>query len=150
MATTARNFFSATEKESIKNAIRQAELKTSGEIRVHVENRCKGDVLNRASYLFGIIGMHKTQQRNGVLFYLAIAAHKFAIIGDVGINVLVPADFWDSTKKIMLEHFSTGAFAEGLIKGITMAGEQLKSHFPYQKEDVNELSDDISFGKGNK
>jgi uncharacterized membrane protein len=150
MATTARNFFSVTEKESIKNAISQAELKTSGEIRLHVENRCKGDVLNRASYLFGVMGMHKTQQRNGVLFYLAITDRKFAIIGDVGINVLVPADFWDSTKKIMLEHFSTGAFTEGLIKGITMAGEQLKTHFPHQKEDVNELSDDISFGKGYK
>jgi uncharacterized membrane protein len=147
MAITARYFFSHAEKDAIKHAIQQAELKTSGEIRVHIENTCSGNVLDRASYLFGKIGMHKTHLRNGVLFYLAVLDHKFAIIGDAGINAVVHVDFWDNAKKVMLQHFNSNAFAEGLIKGITMAGEQLKTHFPYKSDDVNELSDDLSFGE---
>ncbi len=85
--------------------------------------------------------------RNGVLFYLAIEDRKFAILGDAGINARVPSDFWDATKELMVEKFKLGLMAEGLIAGILMAGEQLKSHFPYQQDDVNELSDEISFGK---
>ena len=147
MGKPARYFFSKAEKEAIGQAIRLAERETSGEIRVHVENKCGENVLDRASYLFGKIGMHRTHQRNGVLFYLAVNDRKFAIIGDVGINTVVPADFWDHTKEVMQSCFVRNAFTEGLIKGITMAGEQLKTRFPYKSNDVNELSDDISFGK---
>jgi uncharacterized membrane protein len=90
--------------------------------------------------------MHKTEQRNGVLFYLAIKDRKFAILGDGGINAVTPDDFWDRIKEKMLSLFTEGRFAEGLREGILMAGEQLKKHFPYEKGDVNELSDEISFG----
>jgi len=144
---SVENFFSKEEKKQITDAIAAAELNTSGEIRLHVEGKCKIDVLDRAAYVFEKLEMNKTAQRNGVLFYLAIYDHKFAILGDGGINQLVPENFWDEIKKTMLGYFKEGKFAEGLSKGILMAGEQLKANFPYQKEDVNELSDEISFEK---
>ena len=144
---SVENFFSKEEKKQITDAIAAAELNTSGEIRLHVEGSCKIDVLDRAAYVFGKLNMHETAQRNGVLFYLAVKDRKFAILGDAGINQVVPDTFWDEIKETMLGFFKDGKFADGVSKGILMAGEQLKSNFPYQKDDVNELSDDISFEK---
>jgi len=144
---SVENFFSKEEKKQITDAIAEAELNTSGEIRLHMEGNCKIDVLDRAAYIFEKLNMHKTEQRNGVLFYLAVHDRKFAIIGDAGINKLVPTDFWDVIKETMLTYFKEGKFTEGLTKGILMAGEQLKANFPYQKEDENELSNEISFDK---
>ncbi len=141
------NFFSKEEKEKITNAIKEAELNTSGEIRLHVEGSCKDDVLDCAAYWFEKLNMHKTELRNGVLFYLAVNDHKFAILGDGGINAKVPENFWEEIKSHMLSKFKEGLFADGVSEGIIMAGEQLKAHFPYQKDDVNELSDEISFGE---
>lgn len=143
----AANFFTKEQKVQIRDAIARAELNTSGEIRLHVDNRCKIDVLDCAAGWFEKLKMHKTEQRNGVLFYLAVKDHKFAIIGDAGINAVTPDNFWDNIKEEVLAHFREDQFAEGLIRGIDMAGEQLKAHFPYQSDDQNELPDDISFGK---
>jgi uncharacterized membrane protein len=142
----AVNFFTKQEKEEIKAAVKEAELSTSGEIRVHIDNHCKEDVMDRAAWWFAKLDMHKTEQRNGVLFYLAVKDHKFAILGDAGINAVTPDEFWDHIKEKMLDHFSPGDFVRGLQEGILMAGQALKEHFPYQEGDVNELSDDISFG----
>lgn len=142
-----QKYFTAENKLQIANAIRVAELNTSGEIRIHIEKYCKGDALDQAAYVFGKLEMHKTQLRNGVLFYLAIEDHKFAILGDAGINQKVPGDFWERTKETVLSKFKEGNITEGLTSGILMAGEQLKEHFPYVKGDKNELSNDISFGK---
>lgn len=142
---SARTFFTSDEKDDIKMAIQNAELNTSGEIRVHIENTCEGDVMDRASYVFGKLKMHQTKLRNGVLIYLAVRNRKFAIIGDSGINTVVGNDFWDKAKQAMLLNFRENQFAAGLIDAITMAGEQLKKNFPYQTDDVNELPDDISF-----
>ena len=142
----AINFFSKEEKELIKSAVQEAELNTSGEIRVHIDNHCREDVMDRAAWWFKKLEMQKTEQRNGVLFYLAVKEQKFAILGDVGINTITQDDFWGSIKEKMLANFKEGNFATGLQEGILMAGEQLKEHFPHQDDDVNELSDDISFG----
>ena len=131
----------------LKEVIVQAELNTSGEIRLHVDNHCKGDVLDCAAAWFARLKMQKTEKRNGVLFYIAVKDHQFAIIGDAGINAVTPDDFWDNIKEEMLLHFKENRFTDGLMKGITMAGEQLKKHFPYQSDDINELSDEISFGR---
>jgi len=144
---SVENFFSEEEKKRITDAIGQAELNTSGEIRLHVEGRCKIDVLDRAAYVFGKLNMRETAQRNGVLFYLAVYDRKFAILGDSGINQVVPDNFWDNIKETMLSFFKEGKFADGLSTGILMAGEQLKANYPYQKDDVNELPDEISFEK---
>jgi len=146
MTKSARNYFSKEEKEDITLAIKNAELDTSGEIRVHIENTCKGDAKDRAAYIFEKLNMHKTELRNGVLFYLAVMNRKFAILGDAGINQRVPKNFWDNIRDTLLNKFRENEFTDGLVEGITMAGKQLKKHFPYQTDDVNELSDDISFG----
>ena len=143
----AKDFFSSIQQERIVAAIKAAELDTSGEIQVHIERACKGDVLDRAADLFAKLKMHKTALRNGVLFYLAYESHQFAILGDKGINHKVPVGFWDDIKEHMAALFREGKFTEGLEEGIRMAGEQLKAHFPYQEGDINELPDDISFGK---
>ena len=142
----ASKFFTPDQKQQIVGAIKNAELDTSGEIRVHIENHCKKEVLDRASAVFASLKMHKTKLRNGVLFYLAIKDQKFAILGDGGINAVIPDDFWDKIKEMMQQKFKEGEFTVGLSSGITMAGEQLKDHFPYQSDDINELDDDISFG----
>ena len=147
MGTTARKFFTKRQKEDIQKAILNAELDTSGEIRVHVESKCNGDVLDRAAYLFKKIGMHKTELRNGVLIYLAVESHKFAIIGDKGINAVVPDDFWDHIKEKMSDQFAKDKFVDGLIDGIITTGKQLKKHFPRHSNDINELPDEISFGR---
>jgi uncharacterized membrane protein len=142
-----QKYFTEENKLQITNAIRAAEMNTSGEIRVHIEKYCKGDVLDRAAYVFEKMEMHKTHLRNGVLFYLAVEDHQFAILGDAGLNQKVPEDFWETTKELVLSKFKDGNLTEGLTSGILMAGEQLKAHFPYLKNDVNELSNEISFGK---
>lgn len=140
-------FFSKEQKETILQAIREAEHNTSGEIRVHIDKHCRGDVLDRAAYVFEKLHMHRTKLRNGVLFYLAVEDRKFAILGDAGINAATPENFWDNIKIMMMASFSEGDFAGGLIRGLSMAGTQLKEHFPFTKDDVNELPDDITFGE---
>lgn len=142
-----QKYFTEENKLQITNAIRVAELNTSGEIRIHIEKLCKGDVLDRAAYIFEKLEMHKTELRNGVLFYVAVEDQKFAILGDAGINQRVSEDFWENAKEVVLSNFKEGKLTLGLTKGILLAGEQLKAHFPYQSDDKNELSDDISFGK---
>ncbi|MEI8203308.1 MAG: TPM domain-containing protein [Bacteroidota bacterium] len=142
---SARKFFTQQQLDDIKMSVQSAELDTSGEIRVHIEEVCKGDVLDRAAFIFQKLGMTKTELRNGVLIYLAIKNRKFAIIGDGGINSKVHEDFWDKCKSIMLNNFRDGLFTEGLCQAVLLAGEQLKQHFPHQKDDVNELPDDVSF-----
>jgi uncharacterized membrane protein len=109
---------------------------------------CSEDVLDRAAKYFHKLDMHKTKHRNGVLIYLATVDRKFAIIGDAGINKVVPADFWDSTKEDMLEHFKLGDLVEGIVTGLQIAGEHLQKYFPHHNGDTNELSDDIAFMDG--
>jgi uncharacterized membrane protein len=143
----ASSFFSKEQQAQILASVKEAELETSGEIRVHIETSLKGDVLDRAAWLFRKLGMDKTAERNGVLFYLAVEDKKFAILGDAGINSKVPANFWDKISEHLGRNFKEGRFTEGLSEGIVMAGDQLKTHFPHKKDDVNELPDDISFDK---
>lgn len=142
---SARMFFSKEEQQKIVSAIKEAELNTSGEIRVHIENRCKGESLERAAEIFYELKMDHTAARNGILFYLAVKDRKFAIIGDEGINRNVEHDFWNDIKDEMTSKFKEGQFTEGLVAGILKCGNKLKQYFPYQKDDVNELSDEISF-----
>ena len=142
-----RDIITPEDEKQIVAAIEEAERNTSGEIRVHIENTCKGEVLDRAAQVFAELQMHKTQLRNGVLFYVALKSHQFAVLGDAGINAVVPKDFWLEIKEHVIAQFKNGNYAEGLREGVLMAGQQLKSHFPYdQKGDTNELRNDISFG----
>lgn len=140
-------FLTPSQQEQVLAAIRSAELVTSGEVRVHIETNClENDVIERAKQVFADLGMHRTDLKNGVLFYLATEDRKFAVLGDKGINERVPDNFWNNVRDTMRAHFKKNEFAEGLSQGIQLAGEQLKMFFPRQANDINELSDDISFG----
>lgn len=139
-------FLTASEERDIVEAIRLAELNTSGEIKVHIEKSANGDATNRALEVFHTLKMDNTKLQNAVLIYVAIEDKNFVIYGDVGINNVVPNNFWDSTKDIMQSHFKTGDFKQGLVEGIQKSGEQLKTYFPYLNLDTNELSNDISKG----
>ncbi|MDQ3072879.1 MAG: TPM domain-containing protein [Bacteroidota bacterium] len=143
----AKALFSHDQVNAIKVAVEAAEQETSGEIRVHIEETTGGkDVMDRAAQVFAILELQHTRQRNGILFYLAVEDHLFAVIGDKGINAVVPAGFWDNIKDYMAAHFREGKFAEGLAGGIHKAGLALAEHFPFHRDDINELSDEISFG----
>lgn len=138
--------FSKSECNVIEQAIAEAELNCSGEIRVHIDKKCDGDVMESAVRVFHRLSMHKTELRNGVLFYIASESRKFAVIGDLGINEKVGKDFWDDISAELERNFREGNFVEGLTKGILRCGEKLKEFFPYQTDDVNELPNTVSFG----
>lgn len=142
----ARQILNDKEDRRIVEAIKQAEMNTSGEIKVHIENHCRGDVETRSLFVFNHLKINETKQRNGVLIYLAVKDHKFAILGDEGINNVVGADFWNDIRDLMVVAFKEGRFADGLEQGIMRCGEKLKTYFPYQTDDINEISDDISYG----
>lgn len=140
------DFLSANEEQEIVAAIRKAERNTSGEIRVHIEASANKDAFKRALEVFHLLKMFNTKQQNAVLIYVAVVDHKFVIYGDDGINNVVPKNFWDSTRNIMQAHFKKGNFKQGIIEGVLKAGEELKSHFPWNINDEDELSNEISKG----
>lgn len=139
-------FLSKEDEQEIVQAIVSAEKNTSGEIRVHIEERSEKAPLDRAQEVFFELHMNETKDRNGVLFYVGISDKKFAIIGDEGIDKVVESDFWDCTKDIVIANFKGGNYKKGLVEGILRAGERLKKYFPYQSDDQNELSNEISKG----
>ena len=145
----AKQFFTEPEQQKIVEAIKNAEQQTSGEIRVHVEPDCKGDAYHRAKDVFEKLGMHATELKNAVLFYIAYKDKKFAILGDKGIHEKVTQHFWDEVKELMRADFKNGKYSDGLCLGIEKTGEKLKTYFPHQIDDTNELSNDISFGEDN-
>lgn len=140
-------FFSAAEESQIIAAIRRAENKTSGEIRVHVEVGAQAPAMAVAKRIFHELEMHKTKDRNGILILLSVDRREFAILGDEGINKVVSEDFWDTERDLMQQHFRRGDFAGGIALAIQQVGAKLKQFFPYQDDDVNELPDEISYGK---
>lgn len=140
------DFLTKEEEQAIVEAIGIAEKATSGEIRVHIEKTTSLAPFERALEVFYNLKMNETKEQNGVLIYLAVEDKTFAICGDKGINDVVNEDFWDKTKNIMANHFKSGNFKQGLIDGILEAGQQLKSYFPHQENDTDELSNEISKG----
>ncbi|GGG56556.1 TPM domain-containing protein [Bizionia arctica] len=140
------DFLTAQEEQDIINAIRVAEKNTSGEIRVHLEKSSKTDVFDRAMEVFHYLKMDNTKEQNGVLIYVAVEDKTFVIYGDKGINDIVGKDFWDDTKDAIQSQFKSGNFKQGLVNGILKAGNALEKHFPWQHNDTNELSNEISKG----
>ncbi len=139
-------FITKEDEKVLVSAIKKAEMGTSAEIKVHIDTYCKGEPLQEALRWFNKLNMSETEARNGVLIYVAFKDRKLAILGDKGIHELVGDDFWDATYELMKSHFSTGDFVGGLEEAIANVSVQLKHYFPYQEDDVNELSDDISYG----
>lgn len=143
--SNAVTILSHKEDRLVVEAIKQAELNTSGEIKVHIENHCRGNVEERSLVVFNRLKLNETKLRNGVLIYLAVKDRMFAILGDEGINKVVGYGFWNDVKDLMQGYFKEGRFAEGLEQGIMRCGEKLKTYFPYQSDDINEIPDDISY-----
>ncbi|MDX1364450.1 TPM domain-containing protein [Arenibacter latericius] len=144
--SACENLLTAIEEQEVVEAIRIAERNTSGEIRVHIENGHGKDPLERAKEVFHLLKMDNTKNDNGVLIYIAAKDHTFAICGGKGIDQVVPENFWDTTKNLIISHFKEKRFKQGLTEGILLAGKELKTHFPWAKDDTNELSDEISKG----
>ena len=142
---SVRDYFTPEERERLTEALKEMELKTSAEIRIHLEKKCPSDPLDRAAYIFGKLGMHKTALRNGILLYVALEDHKFAFIGDVGINAVVPPNFWTDLRQKAQKYFSEGLYTQSLLEVIEETGLYLQKFFPYNKNDINELPDEISF-----
>jgi uncharacterized membrane protein len=139
-------FISPEEEKEVVEAIKEAELNTSGEIRVHIEHICEGDRFDHALEIFEQLEMHKTKLSNGVLIYVSIDDHQLVILGDKGINDVVPKGFWESTKDKIIAEFKKENYKQGLINGILEAGQQLKTYFPSKADNTNELDNDISKG----
>lgn len=142
----AKHFLTEEQEQRIVKAIAKAEKETSAEVRVHIEDHCKADnPLKRAEIIFHRLGMGHTKLQNGVLIYVASEDKKAAVFGGKGIHEQVEPNYWQDVLTLILNHFKEGNFADGLVQGIEEVGRKLKEHFPYQKDDVNELSDDISY-----
>lgn len=141
------NFLDETNKQNIVDAITKAEKGSSAEIRVHLDSTCLGNPITAAIKEFKRLNMQNTKDRNGVLVYVAYKSRKCAIVGDEGINTVVPADFWDECYSVMTSRFKENDFGGGIAASVAKVGEKLKEYFPYQDDDTNELSNEISFGK---
>ena len=145
--STVESFLTPEEEQEIVNAIRTAEKQTSGEIRVHIENYTEiKPVYNRAQEVFHLLKMNNTKAKNGVILYIATNQKKFVVYGDKGINDIVGPNFWNATRDSIQNQFKKGHFKQGIIDGVLQIGEALKAHFPWQTNDENELSDEISKG----
>lgn len=144
---TAEELLSPADLERVRDAVRQAEERTSGEIRVHLDDTIADDVLDHAAFVFEELGMHRTKDRNSVLIYVSVAERRAAVVGDAGINARLPAGYWNETLSVILEQFKADRYAEGLCMGVQRLGEQLRTHFPREADDRNELSDDVSIGR---
>lgn len=142
--TNIEDFLTSQEEEEIVEAIRIAECDTSGEIRVHIERNCDIDVYEHALEVFHILKMDNTKAQNGVLIYVTVDNKSFVILGDQGVNNIVGADFWNSTRDKMAKHFKSGNFKQGLIDGVKEIGKVLSHHFPWKHDDRNELHNTIS------
>jgi uncharacterized membrane protein len=135
------------QEQRIIAAIEAAELVTSGEVRVHLNDTCSGNPLRDAQKQFHKLGMHRTAERNGILFFIALESHKFAVVGDAGIHAMVGQSFWEGIRDHMVPELKEGRWIEALELGIAEAGRALAEHFPHQgRSDRDELSNDVSRG----
>lgn len=146
MVMTRRKLLRLIDSDRIKAAIQKAERRTSGEICVSVSRLFWGDVEKAADKAFGRLGMTRTKDRNGVLFFVVPSRRKFVVLGDQGIHAKVGQTFWRQVADRVSERFREGDFTGGLVKGIEEVGEQLAAHFPYDAaSDVDELTNDVDF-----
>lgn len=143
----AKNFYTEQEQFTIVNTIKAWERETSGEIKVHVENKCKGNPLGKAQIWFDKLKLNETRLKNGVLIYLAVKDQRFAVIGDSGIDDKVDKGFWNTVAFILQEHFKDELYVVGVKEAIKLVGQELKANFPEVENDKNEISDNISFGE---
>lgn len=143
---SAAEFLSRVDRDRVANAIREAESRTSGEVRVHLEDHIEEGLLEHAAFVFEELGMQRTQERNGVLIYVSVADRLVAVIGDKGIHERVPEGYWDSAVAILKQRFAAGEQADGLCEVVRTIGNSLSEFFPSRNDDRNELSNEVSIG----
>lgn len=144
------SFLTKEEEQLVADAIELAEKNTSGEIRIHIDKKCKSDALESAKTVFAKMKMHETAFRNGVIVYIAIDDHKLAIFGDEGIHTKVDDSFWQKEIEILIDYFKKEAYLDGITTVIHEIGDKLSENFPFdQKGDKNELDNEITYGDGN-
>lgn len=139
------DFISPEEGKRITEAIAEAERHTSGEICVHVTPKCSGDMMKKAEQKFNKLGLYKTERRNAVLLFIAYKSRKFAIVGDTGINKVVPADYWHQEKETLAKFLKAQRPADGICEVVRQLGESLSKYFPEEKNDINEISNEVTF-----
>ncbi len=139
------DYLNKKEQVAILQAIRDAENQTSGEIKVHIENRCEKELLKRAESVFHLLLLHETEHKNGILIYIAFQDKKVAILGDTGIDALTPENYWENEVSTLIQQFKQQNFAAGIVQTIQAIGDKLQTFYPIQDNDVNEISDEISF-----
>ncbi|MGZ5442637.1 MAG: TPM domain-containing protein [Thermoanaerobaculia bacterium] len=139
-----KEFLAALDRQQIVEAIGTAERMTSGEIRVHIQPKARGEIRHAAERTFERLGMTKTKERSGVLLFIACEEQRFVILGDSGIDARVPAGFWDEIASRLHDRFQQGDFTAGIVDAIHSAGEELKEYFPRAHDDANELANEIN------
>ncbi|MBL8000792.1 MAG: TPM domain-containing protein [Flavobacteriales bacterium] len=145
-ALNAAELLNEQDLQRVREAVRQAELHTSGELRVHLDDAIAEHVLDHAAFVFEELGMFRTRERNGVLIYVSVADRRMAVIGDAGINAVVPPGFWDGVLNELRSAFGAGRYADGLCAAVQAVGAKLAAHFPPRADDRNELLNDVSIG----
>ncbi len=141
----SKEFLTEEQEQQVIEAIQKAEKQTAGEIRIHIEEHCKREPLDRAARIFHELGMDQTEQQNGVLIYIASEDHKAAVYAGKGIHKQVEEGFWSGVLNILIDHFKKDAFEEGIEAAVNRVAAKLADLFPYQRSDVNELSNEISY-----
>lgn len=147
MSVDCKSIFNADEQGQLVKAIAAAEQNTSGEIRIHLEDYCDGEPFQRGLEVFHTLKMHQTALKNGVLIYIAVQDRKLAILGDKGINEIVPPHYWEEILHALKTSFKREQYLSAIEQAVHEIGQKLKVHFPYQKNDIDELTNEISFGK---
>lgn len=147
---STNGFLTDKQEQSIIKAIAEAENKTSGEIRVHIEHKSNRDPLERAARIFHELGMDETELQNGVLIYIATEDHKASVYAGKGIHNQVEEGFWSDVLNILLDHFKNQEFENGIVEAVKKVGNKLKELYPYQGGDENELTDEISYHKNDE
>lgn len=144
-----KSLFNEEDTRLIVKAIRHAEQRTSGEVRVFVESRCSWvDAIDRAAEIFFTLKMEQTEQRNAVMVYIALKDHQLAVFGDEGIHKKVGSEYWNNIVQEMLSNFNKHHYAKGIAECVIQIGDALTTHFPFERDtDKNELPDEIVFGK---
>lgn len=147
---STNGFLTDKQEQRIIKAIAEAENKTSGEVRVHIEHKSNRDPLERAARIFHELGMDETELQNGVLIYIATEDHKAAVYAGKGIHTQVEEGFWNDVLNILLEHFKKQEYEIGIVEAVQKVGNKLKELYPYQSGDVNELTNEISYHKNDE
>ena len=141
---TQKEFLERLEQQRIVDAIAAAEMRTSGEIRVHIQPKAHGEIRHVGERTFERLGMTRTALRNGVLLFIVSEEQRFAILGDRGIDEQVPAGFWDDIAARLTVRFKAAEYTDGIVDAIRSAGEQLAHYFPRAEGDVNELTNEVN------